>query len=450
MAPHQNSTWFSRNGRALWLNGYPLVAIMVWMVILSLSPRHGTACYVYQAAHYALLPLCFGINILSRMIKSTEHPPVRLTWPDLSMVLYVVLVVVSVSVNDDLPGGLGQYMIVIYRTIFVPFSAYWLVRSFRPGAKDLERLTQVMVTLCIIEIIVGCAARFKPEILPNFWPGRVEQFGGFRITGTFSQPDVYCAALIFFLTFIFQYAVVRGKALTRSLCLILFNAGLIGIFLSYSRASWLSALVFLSFLAFAYKRLFLLFVLPVLLLGGGLLGTIFTQELSSVARRIETLQTVGNRVISGYAGTKMFLEKPVLGWGYGSYDLHDSSFIEQVGGFKPSEWDLKEGTSHNTFLTILAETGMVGLCLYAFTLGWWLLLTIKIWLRLPGSPSDGKFLDRRFLAMLWANIVFIMAAGQFVDIRFFPFTLVQVWLILGLIANMVDRYQHPSDTFLFR
>ena len=52
----------------------------------------------------------------------------------------------------------------------------------------------------------------------------------------------------------------------------------------------------------------------------------------------------------------MFREKPLLGWGQGKF-AHE---IEtRISDFRPGSY-----AAHNTFINILVEHGVVGLCLY--------------------------------------------------------------------------------------
>jgi len=424
--------------------------IIVWMVILVLFPshEHGVGRDLYRLVHYLLMPTFLGITLSFHKLRLKERPWLRLGWVDWAMISYLVFVLVSVVSNDALKEGPIPHVISIYRRIFVAFVAYWVVRLVRPGEKEMRSLVPVMVILCIIECTAGLIAWFRPEMLSSIWPGRVEEFGGPRITGTFTQADVYSGALVFFSTFIFQFALTRKKRVSRLLYFALFDLAIVSIFYSYSRASWLAAMTVLIILACLHTRSFLLFVLPGLVIWGSLLMMVDGQEDSYAVKRLNTSDTVRSRIITNMAGLKMFGKKPIFGWGYGSYDLHDWRFMEQIGSFKPTTWEREEATSHNTYLTILAETGIMGFLLYTVPLWWWFILTVKAWPRLPkGLPEEG-FAGWRFFVMLWANLLFILLISQSIDIRFFPFTLVQMWLILGLIANMVDACTAPDDRVL--
>jgi len=134
----------------------------------------------------------------------------------------------------------------------------------------------------------------------------------------------------------------------------------------------------------------------------------------------------------------MFLEKPIWGWGYGSYDLHDWKYMKRVGDFVPRQYEIKTGTSHNSTLTILAEMGIIGLFFYALPIVWWGIRSLQAWPHLPTETPPDDFFNRNLFVLLWANVIFVLIVGQFIDLRFFWFTLGEMWLTLGLIANYVE------------
>jgi O-antigen ligase len=141
----------------------------------------------------------------------------------------------------------------------------------------------------------------------------------------------------------------------------------------------------------------------------------------------------------------MFLARPFLGWGYGNYDLYDWQFMERVGNIAPNIWDIKRGTSHNTYMTMLAETGAIGFLTYAFPVFWWLGHTIKALLRLPKQG----FWSQRLLIIMWLSVGFYILVAQAVDMRFFWFSQTVLWLTLGLISNMaVQTDLKPAEVGL--
>ena len=127
----------------------------------------------------------------------------------------------------------------------------------------------------------------------------------------------------------------------------------------------------------------------------------------------------------------MFEQKPIFGWGYGNFDRYDRQFQGRFGDLvNPVEKDL---TSHNVYLTLLAEQGLVGLTLFLAPVILLLYQTVRLKSHLPRRG----LLSGKMLNLLWLVIL-----GYFVVNSFSPmvvvFGLSLQWIALGLIANIVQ------------
>jgi O-antigen ligase len=127
----------------------------------------------------------------------------------------------------------------------------------------------------------------------------------------------------------------------------------------------------------------------------------------------------------------MFRMKPVFGWGYNTLNQNIGQFYRQIGSAAVVGALV---TSHNTFLTILAEQGLIILCLYLLPAAWLMVRTVRNW-RLV--PEVGQW-NRSMLLILWLAAMNYFVTSNFLDMRFFPFGIGLWWMILGLIANIID------------
>ena len=89
------------------------------------------------------------------------------------------------------------------------------------------------------------------------------------------------------------------------------------------------------------------------------------------AQELQTpyFETVGSgyrRVFEWRTAVEMLLGSPLYGWGWGSYMLLSSDFQIQVGEKDPNYFGYYEKSveAHSDFLQILAETGIIGFCLW--------------------------------------------------------------------------------------
>jgi O-antigen ligase len=129
----------------------------------------------------------------------------------------------------------------------------------------------------------------------------------------------------------------------------------------------------------------------------------------------------------------MIKEKPLMGWGFRNYDRFDRRFQTRVGNIAV----LNDGTSHNTYLTIMAEQGLLGFVFYVTPLFWWIFLSAKVWPRLPKH----EFWSRSLLVSVWVVILHMFIVTSFMDmIRFHEFGTSIWWMTLGFIGNVVSSY----------
>lgn len=417
------------------LNHYPLMGVIVWFVLMPFLPFETVSSRVFWIVHRAVIPLAMGFAMLARALEIKTYTPVKLGWAELSMAMYLVVAGVSVLLTRSSPL---LYLYEVYDRMFVPFAAYLLVRILRPDEEDMQRLVLPMLVVCIAEIIIGFWARYLPQTLPPIWD--ISRMGT-RMTGTFTNPTPYAYTLMVCMLFIYHEAMCRKSGLVRWLLILVFGAGLFCIFLTFTRGCWLASAPALLGLLVLYPKTMFPLLIATIVVGGVLSASVLADEVLFALERLVVQDTVDSRIVLAHAGRQMFYAKPFLGWGFGNYDRYDWQFMERVGNAAPTDWDINKGTSHNTYLTVLAEMGIVGFFLQFFPVVWWLWLTIKVWPRLPRMG----FWSRRLLILLWLSIIFYLIATQVMDARFFWQSIGTWWFSLGLVANMVQAYLAPED-----
>jgi O-antigen ligase len=128
---------------------------------------------------------------------------------------------------------------------------------------------------------------------------------------------------------------------------------------------------------------------PLLILGGALVlfvllshtGTLLQDRASTMAK-VDVDESFKTRLAMDRGAWRMAMEKPVFGWGVGSYPIHAAQFTGF--GDDPARV-LAHGTSHsnlahNFYLQTAAELGLVGLGLYlAAVIGFFVVGTRALW-----------------------------------------------------------------------
>lgn len=177
-----------------------------------------------------------------------------------------------------------------------------------------------------------------------------------------------------------------------------------------------------------------LIVVPLLVLGGALgLVVLLSQTGTDLQKRAATLARVGvddsfQARMNMWQGTlHMAEEKPLLGWGLGTYPVREESF---TGSGDTPQQVLAHGTSHsniahNFYLQTAAELGIVGLGLYLAVI----IAFFVVGLRAMGYLDNGlrKAVLMGSLAAMAGQVVdaFSSPAYNFASVSMFQ------WLIMG-------------------
>jgi O-antigen ligase len=200
-----------------------------------------------------------------------------------------------------------------------------------------------------------------------------------------------------------------------------------------TRAVWVTFAVSVGVLIFrSHNRRLRIICIAVTMVGalGLLIALSFADQRRNLTDRLRESGPLDFRQ-AVYAGAwQMFLEKPLIGWGVNQMP---GELARHVSGYK----EKKELDSHNTYLELLVEHGIVGLALYA-----WLMW--EIW-RLgrglvPRAERDG-LLNQQFHAMwpvllgiYWANAAVVVMNYQFVNGLLFT--------MAGMLAAQRQRAAH--------
>jgi len=414
---------------------YPFAAILIWLLVapfVEVTPTY-TIRYIYWLIHRVTIPLALAMTIISSGINRDKHRLPPLGRAELAAVAFLALAVTWTLLEGF---AIAAKLVHFYDRLLIPFLTYLLIQFIAPQDKDLKRLMPVLWIICVAECVIGIMSWYVPQWLPQEWL----YLQGERTTGTFDEPAIYTSILMFCMLLLLHYGIHHRSNTLRLILLLTFGLGAGGIFLSFSRGSWLAGLlVGLALLALYPKTMLRLYAgifLFVIILSAS--TGLLTRYSSWASIRLEDKGTADARFSELHASLRMIQARPFFGWGYENFDRYDYQFLSAKD---QAFLGYEEDTSHHTYLTIMAELGLVGLFLSVYPYFWWLSLTLKIRHRMPGEG----FWSWHLLILLWLAILFCIVVSNFIDMRFFPFGLTLPWLSLGLIANIVRAYLQPGD-----
>jgi O-antigen ligase len=417
---------------AIIFSSRPYIGVILWLILMPLSSALPSPDLMYWLIHRLLIPFTLVMTIFPRLVNVTSQPFLRLKFPDISLLILAAYIPLSLLLTNSLSGDVGR----LYLDRFlIPILMYFAVRFSVLDKKNQKILEYSAFIVAAIQNIVGIASWIIPSLLPYAWRHNV----GYRTAGSLGDPAVFTSVLMFCSVILITAAMNRKNDLIRVLYLLVSGVSFISVFISLERGSWLAGLLVLfALVIFHGKKLFKLILIGgfiVLILSFSLLS----KQVTMATTRIGEQHPIDHRIVVTDAMIQMIMEKPVLGWGYDSLNSNLANFYRQVGsayiifGFT---------TSHNTFLTIFTELGLIGFTLYLSPLIWLLIKSLE---RLRGhSPNIA---NRRYLMTIWIGSIQYFVVSNFMDMRFFPIGLALSWMILGMVANQLGQRQEDENIY---
>jgi O-antigen ligase len=412
------------------LHRYPVAVVMAWVIVLPLVGETESAALrmVYWLFHRALPVAALVAIVLSALLGLRETKLPRLGWPEVFMGGYIVASLLSIVFGAP---DLLATTYTFYDNVFIPMCLYMVVRLVEPDERDLKRLLKFVVLILLSQTVLGLISWKAPHLLPPEWLGKL----GERTTGSLRAPEVFGATMIFCGALVLHAGMNSRRQFSRTLSTLLFGVALLMVFLSFSRSVWLAGI--LTFIAVVYlyrgfSKQLLILILPVAFLLG--VSGLLSQQAEYAQQRLgssESEESALSRLPVMYAAYRMFETKPVLGWGYDSFDRFDRQFQRSVGNLiSPT----KDHASHNLFLTTLAEQGIVGFLLLG---GPMLISLFRTRSALVRMPREG-LMGQKLLLILWVTFGCFVLVNNTYRMQT-AFALGMWWLVGGLIASIVAR-----------
>lgn len=317
--------------------------------------------------------------------------------------------------------------------------AFFLVRKYPP------RLAWLWAGLVVGGVLTGCWASYQKFVM------NIDRAGGF--THVIQFGNIAMLTALFCLAGM-GWASVQSQRRMWVIALLLGVAGgILGSLLSGSRGGWVGLPLVLLVLYRAYGE-FLSRALKVAMLGllvAVAVGVYNVPQLG-VQHRIKSAfndvslyldgnsnTSVGARFEMWQGAGKLFLEKPILGWGESNYDVAISDLADQGRAHQVVK---SFGHPHNELLNNAAKRGLLG----ALTL----LALYLVPLRLFGRSLRASDLTERSLAVAGsllavAYIDFGLSQAFFAHnsgVMIYAFWLIVLW---GCYRNRRDELAHSTS-----
>ncbi|MEX2209757.1 MAG: O-antigen ligase family protein [Patescibacteria group bacterium] len=266
-----------------------------------------------------------------------------------------------------------------------------------------------------------------------------------RLLSTFYDPNLFGMFAILAMGFVLAKYCFKPDRSRARLYLVLFAAGWLALYLTYSRSAWVAGLIAIPAIAWKRSRL-AAFLIAAVFVAALFVPTRLSDRFETVPSLADTSRysdegfecderrdrecdpTGSTRISSVQEGFELALQNPVIGVGYNAY------------GFAPVEEQDEQGrtivrrnSSHGSDISLLniwATTGLVGLGLMlAF-----LVQVLRGLFGVAGGRGEDAWIAT---ALLWFTLAFI-AASFFNNVLLYTLLLVP-WLLLVAVTLPAGR-----------
>jgi len=357
------------------LRGSPVVGGLA--VLLSVC------CFGYEFIHFepsltidrVLLVAVLGAYVVQRAIGRTDPKPFGIV--DVVTLGFVVMLAVSMLLSDwrNIPRGQVTPMWRWVGGYFTPVLLYWLAKQ----AAWTERTARIVqVSLVVFGVYLGFTgiceiARQWSLVFPKYIadPTIGLHFGRARGPMVHGVSYGHYVAVCLLAAWMCMLWVSRPwKLLIAAVTPLL----LAGVFFSYTRSVWMGAALGLAGVLYVTldgrtRRVVLgAAAMACLLVGLTQMDKIvgFQREQSAA----DTRESADMRVSFAYVSWQMFLDHPVFGFGFGRFPVAKLPYLSDRSTSLHLE-ALRPYVHHNTYLSLLTDTGLVGLGLFLAMLALW-------------------------------------------------------------------------------
>ena len=331
---------------------------------------------------------------LWKVLKNKDYPKAILRHP-ITMALYAYIGWLFItSCFSTLP--LVSFKYLLSKLWFLIPSYFYLAEQIYRQERNAFRF------LCWYA--VGLGAVVCITTVKHIQYGAVEKVAYWIMSPYYNDHTAYGAVLAFFCCLLPGMAADReaGKG-RRRLAAGLLVICLTGLYLSFSRAAWLSLVMAIGVFVLAWFRIRFRLVatvtvilsLSIYFFADDILYRLNKNDTESSKNLVEHLQSMSNissdasnveRINRWTSAIEMFKKKPMLGWGPGTYQFQYAPFQNPRYKTIITTNAGDGGNAHSEYLGLLAETGFTGTLLLILLIACSLSKGLQLYHRKAESP----------------------------------------------------------------
>ena len=373
---------------------------------------------------------------------------------EIAMFLFCMLILFSmIGVGTIYKEGHGLKLNYLLNGYAIPFSIFFLAKNI---VDDEHKIRKIFIFFTIIGLYLGITGVFEHFrldflVFPRYIMRSAEGIHWGQARGPFVQAGVN-GLVIGMIFYISLYLFIRAyKRWTKFLLIISIIFMLTTLLFTYNRASWIGFLLSSLLIPIFFpqmRKMFMVSVLAMLIVIFSLvsleqfktsphsqseLAELGTKE--AVAQRFTSKGSIYARINLYGVAWRMFLEKPILGFGFDTFQDVSPKYFHKIKGIP---FNIKEGIAiHNTLAIILVELGLLGLSIFIFIIFYILKISIGLYRRLP----PGVFLGKGLVVIFGGVFIFYFMGMLVREVHYTMFPNSIFFLLVGIIFGLNQRLQ---------
>jgi O-antigen ligase len=376
-----------------------------------------------------------GAYVVQWRLGRTQPKP--LTIVDLTVFALIGVLLASTFTHDWRTSGPNQVPIIqhLINGYLIPLVLYWIARQ---ATLDERGVTMILVTLTCFGVYLAVTGLLEvsqqwslvfPHYIAN--PDIGLHFG--RARGPMVQSVSYGLYLgtCLLCAWLWRERLARHWQLAVLLALPLFVAA---VYFTKTRSVWLGAATGLMVvLMLTLKGRVRVAVLGTMIAAGLVVGLVKLDAIMGLQREgtvEDTRRSASMRASFAYVSWQMFCDRPLTGFGFGQFAQAKLPYLSDRSVDLQLE-EIRAYVHHNTFLSLLTETGLIGLGLLIAVLGGW---AKSGWSLVRGSRAP-PWMRRHGLLMLgMLGVALWQMAGH--EITFTPLDNSLIFFMAGVAVGL--------------
>lgn len=316
-------------------------------------------------------PLLFGILLIfiMKLFATGKFDRDILTHPVSLAIFFSLFWLFITSLTSTMP--IVSFKFLLSRTWFI-VGFYLLTALLFESGKNIEKY----IWLYTLPLLIVIFYTINRHLGYGLWD---KQAANFVPTPFYNDHTSYGAALAMYLPFLFGFSFTkiyspRVKIFVRIVLGIL----LMGLILSYARAAWISMLAayavwIIMRLKIRFKPIFITFLITlsvILVFQNQILMYLErnnTESSANLATHISSISNISSdasnleRINRWSCAVRMFEDKPIFGWGPGTYMFNYAPYQLTADRTIISTNSANGGNAHSEYFGPMAESGFMGL-----------------------------------------------------------------------------------------